>query len=147
MSSLPKGRFYNQLLSFYKFHESCSSLENRIFSQKFAVKTYIYSHWVIFKAWIMNESTVSSGVDKRWSLRFFFTTHHIDFWGPKNTVVSVDVWGMAFSRGGSMCCFYRFFERQPSRKWLCTTHNILFYVVRVVRLRPVQSFQKKDTIC
>ena len=126
-------------------------------------KHFCHSDWGIPKTCILNASTASSGVEKRWTLILFLTCGNkkksfgamsglyggwlikLMFWVLKNAVVWADVWELAlWSMFGGW--FSWFLGRQLANKWLCATQNWLFWVVLVVRLRHVQFFRKKQAI-
>ena len=98
-----------------------------LFFKIFPIKIYTLSHafeaiveallplWGIFTTCILNASTASSGVEKRWALILFFTYGNkkksfgaksgpygewlikLMFWVLKNVVVWADVWQLALS--------------------------------------------------
>ena len=126
-------------------------------------KHFCHSDWAFSKTCILNASTASSGVEKRWALTLFFTYGNKKksfggksqlyggwliksmFWVLKNAVVWADVWERALSSWRVIRLrrlFSLFLGRQLANKWLCTTQNWLFCVVLVVRLQYVQLFRK-----
>lgn len=70
------------------------------------------------------------------------------FWVLKAVDVSVDVWVPALSWwrviGLRKLVFPRYLYRQITNSWLCTTNNILFCVVVLIRLQLAQFFNKKQ---
>ena len=127
-------------------------------------KHFSYSGWGIFKTCILNASTASSGVEKRWPLILFFTYGNkmksfvaklglyggwlikSMFWVLKNPLFqpicenshcSGEQWSV-------FCGWFFWFlgGRQLANKWLCITQNWLFCIVLVVRLQHVQFFRE-----
>ena len=130
-------------------------------------KHFCYSDWGISKTGLLNASTASSGVEKRWPLILFFTYgNKKKSLGAKSGYTADDSSNRCFECSkmqllepmceSSQCrgeewsvlgsWFSWFLERQLANKWLCTARNWLFFVVLVVRLRHVQFFRKKQTI-
>ena len=103
-------------------------------------------HFCHSETCILNASTASSGMEKRWPLMIFFKY--------ANKKKSFDVLMRLFVPmcESSHCrreewsvfggLFSWFLGRQLANKCLCTTQNWLFCVILVVRLRHVQFFRK-----
>ena len=121
---------------------------------------FCQSDWSISKTWILNASTASSGVEKRWLLIFLSTGIKRSHSVPTQDYTADDLSNRCFECSKMellepMCesshCrgeewfvlgdwFSWFLGRQLANKWLCTAHNWLFCFILVVLLRHVQFF-------
>ena len=118
-------------------------------------KHICHSDWGISKTCILNASTVSSDVEKRWPLNFFYVRCHSvanpDYTADDSSNRCSECSKMQLFEPiyeSSHCCdeewfifggwFFWFLGRQLANKWLCTSQNWLFCVVLVARLWHVQ---------